>query len=361
MARWCCALTKHGAMGCPAAIAFLSRRSGCHSSCATAGARILTRVTQGSGTMPAPGHPELVRESAATMAAQDVQLPHQTVAGPEERRRGAVVSMRQKAPESLKDAGRRAYVRLGEATAGLRFQPGFIVIGAQRCGTTSLFRDLIAHPQTVRPTFHKGINYFDLNYPRGADWYRGHFPVAAVARRRAARYGPPVAFEASGYYLYHPFAMERLARDLPAVKLVVMVRDPVERAFSAYKHESARGFERESFEKALELEESRLAGEISQMRDDPRYESFTHRHHSYKRRGHYAEQLERVFRHFPCEQVHVIDSEAYFSQPAAVYRRLLEFLGLCSFEPADFRGRNARPGPPMESKTRHMLEQYYAP
>lgn len=276
-------------------------------------------------------------------------------------KRAAVESVRKAAPEPLQRIGRHPYIWACTATASLRLLPGFMLIGAQRCGTTSLFHALAAHPQVSRPRFHKGVNYFDLNYYRGVDWYRGHFPMAEPARRRAARHGAPVAFEASGYYLYHPFAMERLARDLPAVKLVVMVRDPVERAFSAYKHESARGFERESFEKALELEESRLAGEISQMRDDPRYESFTHRHHSYKRRGHYAEQLERVFRHFPCEQVHVIDSEAYFSQPAAVYRRLLEFLGLCSFEPADFRGRNARPGPPMESKTRHMLEQYYAP
>jgi hypothetical protein len=272
----------------------------------------------------------------------------------------AAVSAREAAPEPLRRAGRRAYLWVCTATAPLRLEPGFIVIGAQRCGTTSLFHALTAHPQVVRPAFHKGINYFDLNYHRGADWYRGHFPIAEPARLRAARYGGPVAFEASGYYLYHPFAIDRLARDLPAVKLVAMVRDPVERAFSAYKHEYARGFERESFERALELEDSRLAGEVSRMSDAPTYESFSHRHHSYRHRGHYAEQLQRVFRHFPREQVHVIDSEAYFSQPAAVYRRLLEFLGLWSFEPADFRRRNARPGPPMESKTRHTLEQYYA-
>lgn len=271
------------------------------------------------------------------------------------------MSLRQKAPGSLKDAGRRVYVRLGEATAGLRSQPGFIVIGAQRCGTTSLFRDLIAHPQTVRPTFHKGINYFDLNYSRGADWYRGHFPVAAIARRRSARYGPPVAFEASGYYLYHPFALERLAHDLPDVNLVVMLRDPVERAFSAYKHEYARGFERETFARALELEDERLTGEIDRMRDDPGYESFSHRHHSYRHRGHYAEQLERAFEFFPRAQVHVIDSEAYFDHPAQEYRELLAFLGLRPFEPRSFGRYNARPGQPMTAQLRRMLEDYYAP
>ena len=145
-----------------------------------------------------------------------------------------MTSLFNSAPKPLKHAGRRAYLRIGVATAPLRLKPAFLMIGAQRCGTTSLFRALAAHPQVVHPAFHKGVNYFDLNYYRGPDWYRGHFPVEEIARRRRAGSGDPVAFEASGYYLYHPFAMERIGRDLPDVKLVVMLRDPVERAFSAH-------------------------------------------------------------------------------------------------------------------------------
>ncbi len=264
------------------------------------------------------------------------------------------------APRPLAQAGREAYAAMTAATASLRLQPTFIMIGGQRCGTTSLFRALMDHPQLVPPTFRKGINYFDLNYYRGARWYRGHFPIAVTARRRAAGYGEPVAFEASGYYLYHPFAIARLAHDLPAVKLIAMLRDPVERAFSAYKHEYARGFEQESFERALELEDERLAGEIDRMRGDLRYESFSHRHHSYRHRGHYAEQLERVFECFPRPQVHVVDSEAYFDRPAREYERILEFLGLRSFVP-EFGRHNDRPGPPMPTAARRMLADYYRP
>ena len=261
----------------------------------------------------------------------------------------------------MRDIGRRTYRCVALPTARLRLEPGFIVIGAQRCGTTSLFRALSAHPQPVRPLFHKGVNYFDLNYYRGADWYRSHFPVAEFARRRTADYGPPVAFEASGYYLYHPFALGRLAADMPGIKIVAMVRDPVDRAFSAYKHEYARGFERESFETALELEDERLAGEVERMRDDPTYESFPHRHHSYRHRGQYAGQLERAFALFPGEHIHVINSEAFFSQPAEEYGRLLAFLGLHPFEPPRFDKHNARPGVPMAPQTRRMLEEHYAP
>ena len=271
-----------------------------------------------------------------------------------------LLRVRTAVPGPLMWAGQHAYSRVTTLTAPLRLKPGFVMIGAQRCGTTSLFRALMDHPQVVAPTFHKGINYFDLNYYRGMRWYKGHFPVVEIARLRAARYGAPLAFEASGYYMYHPFALERLTRDLPGVKLIVMLRDPVERAYSAYKHESARGFEHESFERALQLEDDRLSGEIDRMRDDFTYESISHRHHSYRHRGHYAEQLERAFALVPRSQVYVIDSGEFFSQPAREYARLIEFLGLRPFEPA-FPKRNARPGGPMVEQTRQWLQEYFAP
>jgi hypothetical protein len=272
---------------------------------------------------------------------------------------GAVIRVRPAAaPKPLRRVGRYAYAHVSKLSAPLRLEPGFVLIGIQRCGTTSLFRALSAHPQLAAPSFWKGVNYFDLNYYRGTVWYRSHFPVAETARRKAARYGPPVAFEASGYYAYHPCAMERLARDMPAMKLAVMLRDPVVRAYSAYKHEHARGFEQESFERALELEDDRLRGEDDRMREDPTYESFSHRHQSYRHRGHYAEQLERVFKYFPREQVHVIDSAEYFSQPGQEYGRLLAFLGLRPFEPP-FSRWNARAGGPMPARARQLLEGHY--
>jgi hypothetical protein len=271
------------------------------------------------------------------------------------------VSVRRALPTPLQRGGHRAYRWLGTTTAPVRLQPSFIVVGVQRCGTTSLFRTLLAHPQLRSSKYRKGINYFDLNYYRGMRWYRGHFPVAAIARRKISDNGEPVAFEASGYYIYHPFALERLARDLPGVKLVVMLRDPVERAYSAYKHEYARGYEQESFEKALELEDQRLVGEIDRMRSDVTYESLAHRHHSYRHRGHYAEQLEHAFKFVPRERVHVIDSEAYFAQPAQQYSDLLRFLGLRPFHPGGFARFNARPGSPMLPQTREFLEEYYVP
>lgn len=272
------------------------------------------------------------------------------------------MAVRSLVPRPLHGAARATYRAVGGATSGARMLPGFIVVGGQRCGTTSLFKNIAEHPQVFRPVVEKGLDWFTLHYDRPLSWYRSNFPLERVARVRSGRAGPPVAFEACTYYLFHPFAMQRLQHRFPGVKLVVMLRDPVERAFSAYKHEYARGFETNSdFGEALALEEERLAGEIQRMQADLTYESHAHRHHAYKLRGQYAEQLQRVFDLFPREQVHVMESEAYFAEPEQEYGALLKFLELEPFTPQRFDRHNARPSKPMPGNTRELLAEHYAP
>lgn len=270
------------------------------------------------------------------------------------------MSARGLVPRRLHEASRRAYLAVGQATASRRLRPSFIMMGASRAGTTSLFRALSVHPQVLRPAVNKGVRYFDLNYGRGWDWYMGHFPLTRTAEAKA-RGGAPVAFEASGYYVFHPFAAERIAKDLPEARLVVMLRDPVERAYSAWKHETARGFEWETFERALELEDARLRGEVDRMARDVTYESFCHRHQSHRTRGEYVDQLERILQHFPREQLHVMQSEAFFVEPEQEYARLQAFLGLEHHRPDTFEVHNARPSNPMPKRVRARLEEHYAP
>jgi Sulfotransferase domain len=272
------------------------------------------------------------------------------------------MTLRGSAPGGLKRNGRRLARTVGAATAGMRMRPSFVVVGAQRCGTTSLFRALAAHPQVLPPVLHKGANYFDVNYHRGPDWYYGHFPVERLARRRASRLGTePLTFEASGYYMYHPLAPARMARELPDARLLMMVRDPVERAYSAHRHELARGFESEPFERALELEDARLEGEAERMAADPLYESHSHRHHSYVRRGEYAGQLARLRALYDPDRILVVESEVFFVRPEQEYARVLEFLGLRAFTPARFDRWNARPRGPMDDGTRRRLRAHFAP
>ena len=126
--------------------------------------------------------------------------------------------------------GSRSYGRL---TAPARMTPSFLICGGQRCGTTSLYRALAAHPVVLKAVLHKGVHYFDTSYQRGPEWYRGHFPLLRSAERIWERYGVRAqTFESSPYYMYHPQAAARIAADLHRAKLVVLVRDPVERAYS---------------------------------------------------------------------------------------------------------------------------------
>lgn len=233
-------------------------------------------------------------------------------------------------------------------------------MGASRSGTTSLFRALSDHPQVLRPAVNKGVRYFDLNYGRPWRWYLGHFPLRTTAEARGTRTGRALTFEASGYYLFHPFAAERIARHLPQVRVVAMVRDPVDRAYSGWKHESARGFEWETFDRALELEDERLLGEVDRIARDLTYRSFCHWHHSHRSRGEYASQVQRMLEVVPRERLHVVPSESFFEQPEREYRALLDFLDLPMYQPASFERHNARPSTPMSGRLRSALAEHYA-
>jgi hypothetical protein len=271
-------------------------------------------------------------------------------------------SWRKLAPESVKQAGRKVAIAGGRATAPLRTPPTFIMVGAQRAGTTSLFRALMSHPNVMRPVMHKGVNYFDIASYESWNWYLSHFPLQVNAKRKAANGQKQAAvFEASGYYMFHPHAPRRIAKALPNVKIVAMVRDPVERAYSAYKHEFARGFETEGCEKALELEEARIKPELARMLADPLYQSDTYRHQAYRRRGHYAEQLQVFADLLGPEQVHVMESEQFFSDPEKAYSNLLDFLGLPVVMPPSFDQFNARPGSPLSPELDKELRDHFAP
>lgn len=251
---------------------------------------------------------------------------------------------------------------VGRLTAGTRILPGLLICGGQRCGTTSLYRALSAHPALLKPVLHKGIHYFDTGYDRGLDWYRAHFPLRRTAERIADRLGVwPVAYESSPYYLYHPLAAARIVRDLPEVRVVVLVRDPVVRAHSQHAHELARGYESEpSFGRALALEPARLHGQTDRIRADPSYRSFAHQHYAYRARGEYARYLQRLATHLPRERILVLESGQLFTAPELAYDRVLRFLGLPRGEYPPFQRHNARPRPDMPERVRRELTVHYA-
>lgn len=265
-------------------------------------------------------------------------------------------------PMGVQRALRRTSRALGRATAGARMTPGFLIVGAQRCGTTSMYKAITRHPSVLPAVLHKGAHYFDTGYDRGEAWYRGHFPLQVTARRVQRETGTaPITGESSPYYSFHPLAGERIARDLPDARLVMLVRDPVERAYSAHTHESARGFEDQPFARALELEEERLAGAEERLRARPLSRDDHHQHHAYVTRGRYVEQLERLTSLVGRDRLHLVDSDEFFTRPEEVYAGVLEFLGLPAWRPESFEQHNARPRASMAPELRARLEDHFAP
>ena len=265
-----------------------------------------------------------------------------------------------------REGAKRALRTYGVVTSGLRAEPDFLVIGGKRCGTTSLFRNLARHPDVLSlfpaPEQIKGAHFFDTNYDKGLSWYRSHFPTSArlaLARRAAGR--SKVVGEASPYYLFHPHAARRAAAAVPRAKLIVLLRNPAERAYSHYRERVRHGAESLTFEAALDREDERLAGEEEQMLADESYVSFAHEHLSYFRQGEYALALERWLSWFPRDSFLFVRSEDLFADPEPAYETVTDFLGLSPLPSETFEKHNYHPGSPMEPRTRaQLIERYRA-
>ena len=202
-------------------------------------------------------------------------------------------------------------------TARWRPLPDFVIIGAQRGGTTSLYTWLTGLPG-VAPSLKKEAHYFDYNHHRGSRWYRAHF---------ALRRGDRITGESSPFLLFHPLAPARAAAELPAhTTFIVLLRDPTERAISQYwLWRRQQKWEEESLERAIELEQERLGPHQEQFARGER--SHEHIAHSYVARGEYAEQLRRWYAAVGRDRVLVVESERLFSDPAAS-EEVLAWLGL---------------------------------
>jgi Sulfotransferase domain len=243
-----------------------------------------------------------------------------------------------------------------------RALPDFVVIGAQKSGTTSLYRYLAAHPGIVGADT-KEVHYFDVNYRRGVDWYRSNFPPRRRLERLTSRLGRQgLTGEATPYYLFHPHVPQRMHALLPDAKLIVLLRDPVDRAISHHNHECQDGYETLPFAEAIEIEAHRLPQSPDLLAaDDAAPAVFSHRHHSYLSRGRYAEQLEAWFALYPRDRFLIMESGELFDDPPAAVARTLSFLGLPPHELASYENVTSRPKSDIEPDLRRRLYAYFAP
>jgi hypothetical protein len=210
-----------------------------------------------------------------------------------------------------------------------RVLPQFVIIGAAKAGTTSLYGWLSEHPY-VAAASQKEVHYFDYNYYRGEDWYRRHFPLGSEQAAFAREHGRPfLTGEASPSYMSHHWAPRRLAKLLPDARLIVALRNPVERAYSQFQMSRREQEEPlESFAEAVAAEDRRLDPERARVGASPHYNSWAIGCWSYLMRSRYAEQLERWLELFPRSQLHVLTLEELAQDPQAALEEVHEFLEL---------------------------------
>lgn len=233
--------------------------------------------------------------------------------------------------------------------------PDCLIIGAQRGGTTSLYRNIVRHPG-VQGATRKEVHFFDQNHEQGLNWYRSFFPAPTPAEP------PRLSIEATPYYLFHPAVPQRVKEALPQARFIALLRDPVERAYSHYLHARERGFEPLGLAAALDAEAERLRGEEHRLLTEPRYASHAHRFQSYQSRGLYARQLTRWLDCFPRDRFLLLKAEDLYADSRAVTSRAIQFLGLPDDAPIRLTWNNSTEDKaPMPDDIRDRLRRYFEP
>lgn len=236
--------------------------------------------------------------------------------------------------------------------------PDFLIIGAAKSGTSSLYEYLNQHP-SILPCVVKEPNYFTAYYNRGLDWYKSCFPFKA--KRIFCPEKKFLTGEATARYYWYPFAPERVKQLLPNCKIILLLRNPVERSYSHYKMRYRNGIIDQTFEQEISDEPKRIEGEWDKMLNDKSYFSFKFNSNGYLTKGLYINYIRKWFELFPKNQILVIKAEDFFSNPETITNETLEFLGLPSIKLKNYEIMRKGLDDKLNSDTRKKLIDYFKP
>ena len=246
-------------------------------------------------------------------------------------------------------------------TSSLRAMPDFIIIGAAKCGTTSLYNYLIKHPN-IKSAFQKEPSFFNKHFDKGISFYKSQFPF----------YGQDfITGEASPGYFSYPPAPQRIAKLLPSVKLIVLLRNPTDRVYSLYHHKLKYLGDKDSysFKEAISKEPERLDKELERIINCQNYFNSKNYYQLYKKYYHHAylqscvyiKFIKQWLNIFPREQLLVLKSEDLYNDPVNTYEQTLQFLNLPEHDLQGYKKHNSNYYPKMNTATRSYLIEYFQP
>jgi len=258
-----------------------------------------------------------------------------------------------------------------------RFLPSFIIIGAGRAGTTSLYAYLISHPN-VLPGVKKETVFFNYAYHTNLDWYRMYFPTISEQEKVKNQRGQKIMItgEATPSYLIDPLVPKRILEMLPNVKLIVLLRNPIDRAFSHYHHNVYFGIEKLPFEQAIKKESERINKSFEELKKEKfigndnfasyflRLLTFKTKNYfrfSYLQSGKYYEHLKNWMMIFPKKQLMIIKSEDFFDDTINVFKHVQDFLDLPYFDLGQYMRHWEIKYQPMDYNLRKSLKEYFEP
>lgn len=205
-----------------------------------------------------------------------------------------------------------------EFSAFNRMEPSFLIIGEARCGTTSLF-NYICQNTKVLPPAKKEIHFFDYKFHKNKNWYKSYFPFKSNNK---------ITGEATPYYFSHPKSAKRIKETYPDIKIILVIRNPIDRAISSfYKQRDLKIETIESIEEAIGLEEIRLKNFRDNMHGNIDYD-FNHKNYAYVNRGLYYENLERWQSLFDEDQMLIFEFDELFGNIDSNYKKVIEFLNI---------------------------------
>lgn len=238
--------------------------------------------------------------------------------------------------------------------------PDFIIVGAQKCGTTSLYHYLAQHPQVV-PSKTKEIHYFDLNYDKGDDWYHDFFPARRTRLLQMMKNKKMITGEASPYYIFHPLAIKRIYDYNRKIKIIVLLRNPVERTWSHFRFAKQCEQEQLCFSEALRCEDGRIVGEEEKMLHNEEYQSLNYQHCSYRKRSEYYDQIKRLLEYFNHNNILILKSEDLFSDPQNIMDEVCGFLRIQKIS-GNYQVRNeGKVKEVIDPEIEHELRDHFRP
>ena len=264
--------------------------------------------------------------------------------------------------KSLYSSLRFSHQIYSKLTSPMHTLPDFLIIGAAKSGTTSLFEHLIKHP-SIFPPLAQQPNFFTSNFHNGESWYRSYFPsiitknITQTIKKKKFLTG-----EASTQYYWYPHAAKRAKSLLPNAKIILLLRNPIDRSYSQYQMEFSKGNEELiSFEDAIEQENERIKDEYDKMLHDENYYSNQYTIQSYITKSIYVNYIEEWFKYFPREQFLFLNSEDFNSNTSKVYKQTLNFLNVSEIDFKKYEVFRAAKYQEMNPSTRKKLSEFFKP